>query len=56
MLPLEERLENLKLLRNQEYQSAEPSQKYLDDLELSIKFCEKQLKKKGKKPYEMVSG
>lgn len=53
-MSIEQRLENLRLLRNQEYQSPEPSQNYLDDLDLSIKDCERQLKAKTKDGYEMV--
>lgn len=55
MSPLEERLENLKRLKIEEEMSSEPSKLYIEDLNLSIKFCEKQLGLKGKKNYEMVS-
>lgn len=52
--PLEKRLENLKRLKVEEEMSSEKSQYYIDDLTLSIAFCEKQLQRK--QDYEMVNG
>lgn len=52
---LSERLENLKRLKREEEMSSEPSKNYISDLEISIAFCEKQLKRKGDTPFEMVA-
>ena len=51
---MEQRLEELKRLKREEEMSAEPSQNYIDDLELSIKACEAALGAKTEKGYVMV--
>lgn len=51
-----ERLENLKRLKVEEEMSSEPSKNYINDLALSIKACERDVKNGKPSGYEMVKG
>jgi hypothetical protein len=54
MSPLEKRIQNLKSFKELEEKSAKPNQNYIDDLNLSIKRLELELKNVSKDGYRMV--
>ena len=54
MSPLEKRIQNLKAFKELEEKSAKPNQNYIDDLNLSIKRFELELKNISKDGYRMV--
>ncbi len=55
MTPLEKRYKHLKELLAAEEVAADRSQAYIDDLKLSIDYCESMLPAMNKDGYRMVS-
>lgn len=49
------RLSNLRILREDELKSKKLSKLYIEDLDLSIKFCEDDLRHLGK-PLDIING
>lgn len=49
------RLDRLRLLLADELKSKKPSKNYIDDLGLSIKFCEDDLRYSGR-PLDIING